>query len=276
MLAEILSGIMERKINEWLNKTGFPFELWTESTLSKNSFKTLSSSIYEDEENEIFREIDLIGIKNWESEDEKTIFSIELVIECKKSEKPFILLCNNNSEDCEISIGQYYNLDEPTVFLLMLNPNKFIKLPQKNNSGFKLIQGFVNGDETINKAINTIIKSFKNSKKISNELIDSHIQSNYNQIIIPLLLIDAQFYEAKINNSEIELYKIESGILNVYSHLANSGLEPFPIPIVTKSAFEEFLNEIEKFGKSYLNFLKNNPKLNVSNLPNVEIKLESK
>lgn len=267
---------MEKKINEWLNKTGFPFELWTESILSKNSFKTLSSSIYEDKENEIFREIDLIGIKNWESGGEKTIFSIELVIECKKSEKPFVLLCNNDSEEGKISIGQYYNLDDPTVFLLMLNPNQFINLPEKNNSGFKLIQGFVNGDETINKAINTIIKSFKNSKKTSNALINSSIQSNYNQIIIPLLLIDAQFYEAKIINSEIELSKIDSGILNVYSHLTKSGLEPFPIPIVTKSVFEEFLNEIEKFGKNYLGFLMNNPKLSVSNLQNVQIKLENK
>lgn len=267
---------MEKKIIEWLNKTGFPFELWVESTLSEKSFETLSSSIYEDEENEIFREIDLIGIKNWESEDEKTIFSIELVIECKKSENPFILLCNNNSEKSEISVGEYYYLDDPTAFLLMLNPNKVINLPKKNNSGFKIIQGFVNGDETINKAINTIIKSFKNSKKISNELIDSSIQSNHNQIIIPLLLIDALFFEAKIINSEIELSKIDSGILNVYSHLTNNGLEPFPIPIVTKSVFEEFLNEIEKFGKNYLDFLIKNPKLNVSNLPNVEIKLEPK
>lgn len=266
---------VEDKIIDWLNKTGYPLELWTESILSKNSFIVTNSTLYKDAENDIFREIDLKATRTWATEEYDTVFALELIIECKKSDKPFILLCNENSENKQISIGSYYGLSDPIIAMLLNNSNTKIELPQESNAGFKLIQGFVNGDETINKATNALIKSYNDARNNELEFIQHYIDDNYNSIILPILVIDAPFFELKTNiNNELKLKKIESGILNISTNLSKYYLEPFEIPIVTKFGFIELMNEIQKFGKQNIEFLTQNPTLNISNFKNVNLAFE--
>lgn len=257
---------MKEKLIEWFNKTGYPFELWTESILSKYDFNSVNSSLYKDEENEIFREIDLVADRSWQTEDGKIVFTVKLIIECKKSEKPFVLLCNKKQEICEIQPSEYYGIDDPISRIFLNNNSKSIELPKKSSSGFKLIQGFVNGDETCHKAINTLVKSLNEQLNSDKEFIEYYIQDNVHSITFPLLLIDSPFFELKLDNdNELKIESIDSGIISTITHLSRFYPEDFPIPIITKDSFEIFLRTLETFGKRNLDYLIENPLYNLKN-----------
>lgn len=268
---------MEKKLIEWFNKTGFPFELWTESILSKFDFNSVNSSLYKDQESEIFREIDLVSNRSWESEDGKTIFTIKLIIECKKSVNPFVLLCNREQKSCEIHLGGYYGIDDPISRMLFNNNSQSIELPKKSSYGFKLTQGFVNGDETCHKAINTLVKSLNEHLNSDKELLEYYIENNQHSITIPLLLIDSPFFELKLDSdNELKTERINSGILSTITHLSRFYPEDFPIPIITKESFENFLQTLEIIGKRNLDHLIENPLCNLKNYEKTKIILVDK
>jgi len=263
---------MQKKLIEWFNKTGYPFELWTESILSKYDFNSVNSSLYKDEENEIFREIDLVSNRSWESEDGQTVFTIKLIIECKKSEKPFVLLCNKEQKKCTIELGEYYGIDDPISRMLFSNNSQSIKLPARSSYGFKLTQGFVNGDETCHKAINTLVKSLNDHLNSDKEFLEYYIESNQHSITIPLLLIDSPFFELKLdNNNELKIERISSGIISTITHLSRFYPENFVLPIITKESFENFLKTLETIGKRNLDHLIENPLCNLKNYEKTEI-----
>lgn len=265
---------MEKKLSEWLNKTGYPFELWTESILSKYDFKSVNSSIYKDQENDVFREIDLVSSRSWENEDGKTVFTINLIIECKKSDKPFVLLCTKEQGRCKIPIGKYYGIDDPISRIFINNNFSLIELPEKSSFGFKLTQGFVNGDETCHKAINTLVKSYYEHLNNENDFLECYIEDNLHLITIPLLLIDAPFFEVRLDNdNELKIERINSGILSTVTHLSKYYPEKFPVPIITKNSFESFLLTLELFGKRNIDHLVDNPLCNLKNYKKTEIKI---
>lgn len=257
---------MQKKLIEWFNKTGYPFELWAESILSKYDFNSVNSSLYKDQENEIFREIDLVSNRSWESEDGETVFTIKLLIECKKSEKPFVLLRNKEQNKCAIELGDYYGTHDPISRILLNNSSTSIELPARSSYGFKLIQGFVSGDETCHKAINTLVKSFNDHLKNDKEFLEYYIDSNQHLITIPLLLIDSPFFELKLgDDNQLQIERINSGIISTITHLSRFYPEDFILPIITKESFEDFLKTLEKIGKRNLDHLIENPLCNLKN-----------
>lgn len=268
---------MEKKLIEWFNKTGYPFELWTESILSKYDFNSVNSSLYKDQENDIFREIDLVSTRSWGSEDGQTVFTIKLIIECKKSDKPFVLLCNKEQKKCEIQLGEYYGIDDPISRMLFNNNSKSIELPKKSSYGFKLTQGFVKGDETSHKAINTLIKSLNEHLNNDKEYLGYYIESNQHSITIPLLLIDSPFFELKLSNdNELKTERINSGIVSTITHLSRFYPENFLVPIITKESFGNFLKTLEIIGKKNLKHLIENPLCNLRNYEKTKIVLVDK
>lgn len=253
------------KLIDWLNKTGYPLELWAESIFSKFKFNTMSSALYKDNENSLFREVDLIAERNWMDSDKKVVFSIKFLIECKKSEKPFILLENSKGGSCKISFGEYYGISDYNSGLAINNPYKKIGLPNKSKNGFKLIQGFTNGDEVAHKAINTLIKSFMDYEETEKEIIDSYIKENVNLVCFPILLIDAPFYSLKTDiENDLEIEEIDTAVVNTYSNLWKfHPLSPFPLSIIKKSSLESFLMSVEEFALLNLDFLIKNPLNNI-------------
>lgn len=268
---------MEKKLIEWFNKTGYPFELWTEAILSDYDFFTESSSLYKDPEQQIYREIDLVATRDWVSTDGKTTFTIKLIIECKKSDKPFVLLGSKIQKDCKVEIGEYYDVEKPISRILWNNKFNNIMLPKKSSYGFKLTQGFVKGDETCHKAITTLIKSFNESLNNEKEYLDDFVESNQHIITLPLLLIDSPFYELSLDvKNQLKIDKIDSGIISTITHLNNSYPDNFEIPIITKESLETFLKSVEFYGQNNLDHLIENPLFNLKNLYRTKITIADK
>jgi hypothetical protein len=240
---------LSNKLIDWINKTGYPLEIFAESLLARKDFKVINSHIYHDDENNIFRELDLFAIRTWNNNNCSIYLEINLLIECKKSTKPFILINNHSLKPDSYSLGALYGTDDLLNYLFLSGSPKNIPMPENYENGTKLIQGFVDNDETIYKAMNTLIKSFNFTIKRENEFEEDYKKDNVHSICIPILLIDAPFYALQLNQMlEIELSEIESGIIEYLSHLNRYQLCPFPIPVIRKNQMSLFIESIEQFG----------------------------
>ncbi|MCW3789701.1 hypothetical protein [Plebeiibacterium sediminum] len=268
-------GIDERLI-EWINKTGYPLEIFTESVLSKYDYKIINSEIYQDKENNISRELDLFASKSWDIEDFKVNLDIHLLIECKKSTKPFLLLKNNSIKEEKLSLGEIYGSNDLLSMIFLTGSPTEIDVPGKFESGFKLIQAFNTSDETIHKAVNTLLKSFNHFISKEKEYEDDYKTDNVHSIVLPILIIDAPFYALGLNkDSELEINEIETGILKHRSHLNRFENDTFPITIITKNKVEDFAKSINIFGELFFKYLVENPDYNINNLQNLEIKVRN-
>lgn len=269
--------IMEKKLTEWFNKTGYPFELWTEALFTKYGFRVENGNLYQDQENQEHRELDLIASKDWSSEDGSIDFVLNLLVECKKSDKPFIILRSTTAQKAQVSAGSYYCVDDVHLIpLLLSNGNSRIALPGKTSQGFKLVQGFVTGDETPRKAIHTLIKSHNAWIKTDTNHVDHHIKDNYNSFALPILVLDAPLFELGTDtDGAISLKAIDSGVVDQLSHLTRAPHSPFPIPIIRKESLHFFIQEALKYGKEQYDHLVANPLCQIRNAPKVTMEFRS-
>tara|TARA_R110001592_G_scaffold138338_1_gene357263 strand:- start:1329 stop:2165 length:837 start_codon:yes stop_codon:yes gene_type:complete len=267
---------MVEKLKEWFNRTGYPLEILGESILVKNQFNVINSSLYHDPENNISRELDLYASRTWKNKESEISLQLDLLIECKKSDKPFILVTSESINRKDISLGDWYGVDGPYIRILINNDSRRIKLPSQSSVGFKLIQGFTNSDETIHKATNTVLKSFMDWIRKEEDYLEYYIKDNHHVIAIPILLVDAPFYEAKLNgNDELEMKEINSGLFEYKSKLSELYPEPFPIPIIQAGKLEELLISIESFATETMSLLTKNPLINIKNFHNTNVNITS-
>lgn len=264
---------MEKKLFEWFNKTGYPFELWTEALFSRHGFRVENAHLYQDEEDQRHRELDLVATIGWTSKKHMMDFVLNLLVECKKSDKPFIILRSTKARKHEVSAAQYYTIDDVLMGAVpIISADRRIPLPGKSSYGFKLVQGFVTGDEVPYKASHTLIKSFNDWLRLERQYMDSHIKDNYNTITLPLLVLDAPLFELSTgNDGAIKLQSVDSGVVDHLSHLTRAPHSPFPIPVVHKSSLETYIASLLKYGKAQFNHLVANPKSQIRNAPNIKL-----
>lgn len=95
---------MKERILEDLNKTGFISELYIAQNIANKGWKPTLSSSFFDKDLNISREIDIIATKKAISVDDKLSLWVNLVIEVKKSSKPWIIFTNELEKK-----GVFYN-----------------------------------------------------------------------------------------------------------------------------------------------------------------------
>ena len=100
------------KLDEAINKTGFPTEYNVQQKLIAHGWKVISNRYYIDDQKKIEREIDLLATKN----------GINLIISCKKSDTEFWTFMTSRNTDVAVpfeyndGIVQYFCIEERDVF----------------------------------------------------------------------------------------------------------------------------------------------------------------
>lgn len=254
---------MTDKILEWLQKTGYPLELYGESILSELNFNIINSHMYVDFEKNINRELDLLA--NLSTKKEDVYLEINLLIECKKSEKPLIVLANNNFKKNHISFGEYLTINNPHCRTIMgISPE--IEMPGTCSYGFKIIQAFTDGDELINKASNTLIKSYHDFNLQEAELLTVYMEGNVHSLVLPILLIDAPLFELALNDEKVmEMKEIDSCILGLRKVLPDFD-EEFLIPVIKKQNLKTFCQNFNSISERIIDFLIENPNYQMKRL----------
>lgn len=254
------------KLLEWASKTGYPAELYGASVLTASGFTIYNSYLYKDHEHQVHRELDLFASYFWQKESDKADYPgliIYLLIECKKSDKPFILLSNNNNKPDYYLIGGNTTSEDLIALPVVKYPMRLF-LPPKTSSGFKLIQSFSTSDEVIHKATSTLIKSYEDWTRDNNSIIDLHVKDNMHTLAMPVLLIDAPLYEMKLEAGELALHELDSCILKQKTHLLGYKEDEFAIPVVTKSKFQAFLKSVIEIGDVFYTNICNDPESQIN------------
>lgn len=100
------------RLDEAINKTGFPTEYSVQQRLNAHGWKVISNRYYIDDQKKIEREIDLLATKN----------GINLIISCKKSDTEFWMFMTSRNTDVYVpfdyndQIVQYFCKEERDVF----------------------------------------------------------------------------------------------------------------------------------------------------------------
>ncbi|MCD4671209.1 MAG: hypothetical protein K8R77_00970 [Anaerolineaceae bacterium] len=86
---------LNSKIENWLNKQGYPLEINVARSFRKAGFQAIQSDYYVDPESENYREIDILAIN--QKKFNSHLVEVSLHIECKTSiDKPWIIFSSSD------------------------------------------------------------------------------------------------------------------------------------------------------------------------------------
>lgn len=256
---------MKNKITDWLNKTGYPLEMYSGQILESMGYNVYNSHVYYDEENQISRELDLFATKNWNNDSELNL-DITFLVECKKSDKPFLLIQQSDSAQSKFDLKSITGLDESITMSFYAGAPCDINFTKPCPVGFKLVPAMTESDKVAYQAINTLIKSTNYFLRNEATVMEDYIKDNVHRITIPLLVVDALFFNVQLDNDSYIINETEIGIIEFRTHLNRFGEDVnYPLLVVKKSYLNKFLDSVNQYGTELFNFLLENPKSNVIN-----------
>lgn len=260
---------LTNKISNWLEKQGYPLEMFVSQKFKEQNFSVSQSLYYYDYEIEKSREIDILAHESVLAED--SFVSIDFIIECKSSKNPWLLFTAKKSYkyDPMFESDQFLYNKSAFPIMLELGATDLIKKLSPfyykfSNIGYGLTQAFSNGNDIAYKAINTLAKYSVFSLKESDEkrYVDC-------KIIIPILAIDTPLFEVSLSNDyKMKIESKEIGFISLKNLI--SEYEQIPIIVITK----QFLDKFSKSAKLSTNWLMNYCKKNLKSIQTEYQKIE--
>ncbi|HEY0458585.1 MAG TPA: hypothetical protein VGC97_05485 [Pyrinomonadaceae bacterium] len=260
-------------VKDWLEKSGYPLELFVAKTLKKLDYFCSKSPLFIDLETKVSREIDIVASKFFNNDYGQYLTS-KLIIECKKSSYPFVVLCNESVKKTLIENAFFGNIIVDRdgsfitwVFLIQLDkhhkinfkslfPTKTLNL--ESRQGYSLVQAHTNSDSYIYTELYKLAKAYEYEvqkdldfykEMLENEKDKKEAENSY-KFHIPILVIDAPLVETYIDNKGDVIVE-EKEISNVkitlpWREFYDEGLV---ILLVTKQKFADLAQDILVFTK---------------------------
>jgi hypothetical protein len=235
-----------------MNERGFPLEVKTSEFIKTHGWEVTNQAAFFDAEKGKNRTIDLVAEKNIVQEP-MMVFDIWLVVECKRTTKPWVFYTSNLKTSIEevhrkvVSSSQFsmnniaYQKKTHTV-LSELIVNNFVlrhKLapPIFGKLAYSSFEPFTNGKElSIHKARMQLCNAILYFEKELDQdrMRDMHMP--YGILFIPIIVLDGQLYTYENN----ELSPAEG----LYYYVTYHG-SAFMIDIVTTDFLSSYLNNLE-------------------------------
>lgn len=242
------SSNLESKIQEWLSKQGYPLEMRIASLIRKKTeFAVRQGWHYQDPESGKSREIDIVFTK----EEPRGIAEINYVIECKGTNKPWILFTSDDAADSYhrlVSFGIFTKSAHSAVASEIFNVDDASKIEaskkvpwlwKEGRVGYAIAQAF-DGNSDIPYA--ATLSSIKASIWLkSHSLWQSAKYRNY-VIVFPIVVTSSPLFECYLDDSGNNvLSSIDHGYLFFNQYI--EGFTATCISVVQEKYFETFLNE---------------------------------
>lgn len=253
-----MSGNIENKILAWLDKHGYPLEMFAASTFQKNGFQVTQSVMYVDSEIGISREIDIVAHKTFQIEN--FYFHFSALIECKSTKsKPWLSFIVNNNPNLILGPTNYNSTRHGELLLESFMTDKIpledLFPSSINKHGYALTQAFRENEgidmpykaiQTLNKALDFLIK------KVGNR---------YGSIAFyfPIVVIENPLFEIELNaDDSLSLNEVNS--TTYLGRKAENNSSYFIVDVVTKSVINNYArllgSKIDKFYHSNYEYLK--------------------
>jgi hypothetical protein len=272
-----MAKTLVQSISEWLDDGGYPLELYAVKTLRELGFYCYKSPFFTDNESKKPREIDIIA-EIYTNKEKKHFLTFRLVIECKKSANPFVVLCDKQDEKALLENVLFGNLwvgSRDDMFVaapfIMAEGRSFSNLfptpclNQPTRLGYTLVQAHHKNDSNIYAEVYKLAKAYyyeiqkwknyrekeiKNApNKTSRKEMIRHFYSH-----IAVLVVDAPLVEVYLDEfgtTQIIEKEISSVELRLPWKLKQEG--GLGIAIVTKSKFADFARDTAVLAKELAN-----------------------
>jgi hypothetical protein len=255
---------LETKILNELIKTGFPTEVVCAGILQKKGWRVTHNPSYIDDIEGISREYDIRSYKNWSfhnPEGTEKYLDVFLLIECKKSDKPWVFFTTEATHD-GVNLGKYLHTPNNWLFtnynstngrisdsLLLKNHHYF----QKSNLARTFYEPF-KGHESADVNVQTIYSAVMSSIKATLFHVKAENWSNGARIYYPVIIFNGNLFEAVVKSYEdIEIHQTPFTQLsfnyiipqNVDDEAVTSNQKTFIVDIVHETYFSDYLKIIE-------------------------------
>ncbi|MCX6764544.1 MAG: hypothetical protein NTU58_02440 [Candidatus Nealsonbacteria bacterium] len=254
----------KKEIIKDLEKTGFPLEVFVASELEKKDWMVYNGYLYIDEETGQSRELDLHGVKVDLCYANNIIEKVDignanklvshLVVQCKKSDKPWIFFDNGGMrwptipDECLKSKKKKFNemlFDDLEIFGLKDFCLKDAILHKSYHESFSK----PNQNSKIYEALVTLVKATKYIKK-------RYGLGKYTlHYFMPIIVLDGMLWSASLNkNFSVCVKKVDNlfVVFETLPKLDNKGMsfeEEYVIEVITRKAFAKKLLDIQKDNK---------------------------
>lgn len=254
-----LSDEIER-LKEDIEKSGLPLEADVSSILENNGWNVLNQSGYTDPDTGKARTINILATKRIDTPSSKVFSNLfmELVIECKKSDKPWVFYIKGRGKEFEFPINLVKFHVKPRVRLNLLEVNKLLNPTHYNQPDFQKVaiisyEPFKSeGKQEIFEAKNQVIKALNSELGFMRKFGTYPGTSESISILYPVIVFDGHLfeYEREEEKSKISQTKYLQYLVDYKSPAIN---DTFLIDIVRKDFIQEYLLSI----KIELNAMKN-------------------
>lgn len=257
---------MKQQISDWLIKTGYPLELFVYEQLAKRKYLCEKSSLYPDIKSGVSREIDVTAYLHGPNYDTHS-YSLQLLIECKKSEKPILVLAEKRTKtrfDQLLGKGNesihglaltlaYVHFHQQTPEVLRENLGPWA---EQVPIGYSIVPAFQNSDENIYKGVMGLVSANEYYLKQQADFLksvrswenDNLVDNNPFQLQIPVLVVDSPLFSASISDDgELDIHETDWATLNVRLPWNLENEERIcSIQVVRKERFPQAIDDFEK------------------------------
>lgn len=231
-----------RKIQEDISLSGFPLEINVSSILEKNGWTVRNQRYYIDEDEGKTRTIDILAYKAFfENFGNNDRLNITLVVECKKSIKPWVFFTTQKEKEVVSTIGyiKYWAYPKLENFT-WLNQSHYAhdKFNEKAVISYEPFKGgkgreILEATRQVTKALNFQIEEFKRFQQIAKR---TTMPMKPIFFLFPIICFDGNLYEYKLKNGVV---KISPTDYLQYSVHERKGM--FLVDVIKKEFLAEYL-----------------------------------
>ena len=246
---------LEKKISEWLESQGYPLEMTVARSFMNSGYRVLQSDYFDDSESGDSRELD-INASVQESIGDMLV-RIKFVVECKSSDRPWLLFTRPRLIAAPASVAQRGCSDLGRKFICELAQNEEIQsLPLfkvSDNPAYGVTQAFTSGNDVTYGAAMSVTKAAAAQIKDANKY--TSLGRPYCLLVFPVIVTDAPMFNVDLDETaEPRLQPVKSGVL-IWRNRVMHGLHNI-INIVHRDNVDEFAKQMLPCCKTLFSYAK--------------------
>lgn len=226
--------MVHEKVLSWINKTGFPLEMEAAKAFRNAGFEVRQSATHLDPEEQKGREIDVLA----QDPDWIGVTDIYFVIECKSSDKPWVVLVaddvlSNFNKTHAFAVTSSDAKEEMSS--AWRNDKEFKRLLDKpTRCGYSFRQALAAKND---RAYTAAISVLKACAGLTRERTASALKRF--AFALPVIVVDTPIFECALNSSgDIELVEVDESDFLFSAHMPNE--VACCIKVIKKEKLQEF------------------------------------
>lgn len=261
---------LKSKIIQDIQKSGFLSEMNTSAILVKNGWlNTHNAETFLDKDYNKSREIDITTYKAKYDKDFQIKLGIHLIIEVKKTNKPWIIFCQEKQSIIYIGLGWGCIHFADNITPNQLSYEQINNKSRQANSdlfGTSYYEAFKKPTENsqVYSALITCCKAAVHLQKLNSWAVDENKKYSGNKrhdldFFLPIVVLDGLMFQSTLNtDGKISLKEVDYSPIRLNYSSMNYKETTFYPEIITLKGLKTYLEDIDEWHTSMFNSLKRN------------------